>query len=63
MTGKSGIRVWSGQYFEGKQIKRGTLIKEFLYKLFLIKSFFLSKSELDQDLWNSLNCQPDKVTY
>jgi hypothetical protein len=37
------LRIVHDKNFERKKIKRGTLGKEFLYKLFFIKSFFLAK--------------------
>ena len=49
MNGESVIRIAFDPNFEGVQIKRGTLFEEFLYELFLVKSFFFSKSELGQN--------------
>ena len=46
VDGRVGIAL--EQNFEGIKIKRGTRLKEFLYKFFLIESFFLSKCKFGQ---------------
>ena len=48
MNGEVRVGIVLEQHFEGVQIKRGTLFKEFLYELFLVESFFLAKSKTGQ---------------
>lgn len=48
MNGEFTVRIAFEQNFEGIKIKRGTLFKEFLYKLFLVKPFILAKSKPGQ---------------
>lgn len=43
MKRRISLRIVHDKNFEGKKIKRGTPGKEFLYKLFFIKSFFLAE--------------------
>lgn len=48
MNGEGLVRIVFEQHFEWIKIKRGTRFKEFLNKLFLMESFFLSKSKTGQ---------------
>ena len=48
MNDCGGFGIEFEPHFEGVKIKRGTRVKEFLYKLFLIESFFLAKSKFGQ---------------
>ena len=62
MNDDGGVWIAFEPDFEGIKIKRGTRLKEFLYKLFLIESFLLSKSKFGQYDANSARTMPRRFT-